>query len=436
MLTYLKGEIMELKEILAKIISEVQWSNKGINNWNKVSSELGKRYGIVKTPEGCRKFYNRYIREDFNQSKPTIKELEMNKFEYRKDGTMLSERKILMSETEMKDPTFVLKAHGFNPDEFELVSAQNNFWTTHSSEDGERINYQSKITVKPKTESNELTKEDVVCLVRNFEPKPCTITLYTPKVNEPTALSVAFADIHIGSLSWRGEVGEDNDYKIAFAKMYAQMEEILDIIKKNNVEQLYLCFLGDFLHIDTVDSTTSRGTRVDTDTRPKKIVAKALEILMATIEKLSIIPTKLIWIEGNHSRLVEYAVFQALPFIYRDWNNVEFDVRPISRKWFFYKGNLVGLHHGEMKKDTMFNWLQVEARELWGKANYVEQHSGHMHQELVTQEKGGIIQRTNPTSKVQDLYEFENGWKSNKVTIAYLWSENDNLKAQFYLRGK
>ena len=430
---------MELKEILAKIISEVQWANKGMNNWNKVSIELGKRYGIVKSPEGCRKFYNRYIRESFEQNKKVDNKqgLEFNKFEYRKDGMMLSERKILMSESEMKNPKFLLEAHGFDHNEFELVSAQNNFWTMHSSEDGERINYQSKITVKPKVESNELTKEDIVCLVRNFEPKPFNFELREVDYqSNKFALEIAWADIHIGSLSWKGEVGEDNDYKITFAKIYKQIDEALEIIETFNVEKVYLCFLGDFLHIDTIDSTTSKGTRVDSDSRPKKMTAKALEILMYMIEKLSVVETELIWIEGNHSRLVEYAVFQSLPFIYRDWKHIKFDVRPISRKWFMYEKNLIGLHHGEMKKSTMFNWLQVEARDLWGKAEYVEQHSGHLHKEMVAEEQGGIIQRTNPTSKVQDLYEYENGWKSNKVTIAYLWGAKENLYAQFYLRGK
>jgi hypothetical protein len=154
---------------------------------------------------------------------------------------------------------------------------------------------------------------------------------------------------------------------------------------------------------------------------------------MYIIEELALADTEVFWIEGNHSRLVEYTLFQSLPFIYANVKHIKFHVEPAIRKAFFYKGNLVGLHHGELKSAQLFNWLQVEFRELWGKATYVEQHSGHNHQEKVI-EKGGITQRSNPTSKVEDYYEHENGWKSNKATIAYLWSEKENLKAQFYLR--
>jgi len=154
---------------------------------------------------------------------------------------------------------------------------------------------------------------------------------------------------------------------------------------------------------------------------------------MNIIENLAVVPTEVYWIEGNHSRLIEFTIIDAMPFIYQNAKHIKFDVSPRLRKAFMYGNNLVGLHHGEMKKDQMFNWLQVEFRELWGKAKYAEQHSGHIHQEQVV-EKGGIINRTNPTGKAPDMYETRNGWKSEKAAVAYLWSKTDKLKGQFYLR--
>ena len=428
----------EEKVVLAEIVKRVQNDNNGKNDWFKIANLLAKEYGIVKSPNGCRKSYARYIQA--NPDKKAIKEFydsegTVGSIEYQSNGTTISERKIRMSETEMKNPTFVLKAHGFDPDEFEIVSIRNNFWTGHSNEQGEVINYQSKITVKPKVLSNELTKEDILGIIANLKPLERDLKLKAIKSNgeEKLALEIDFADTHIGSLSWHEEVGEDNDYKIAFAKIYEQVEKAREIIDLYPIEKLYICFLGDFLHVDTEGGTTTKGTVVDMDSRPKKMTQKGLEILMYIIENLAVVETEVLWIEGNHSRLVEYTLFMSLPYIYKNIKHIKFDVRPITRKAFFYKGNLIGLHHGEMKKDQLFNWIQVEFRSLWAIANYVEQHSGHIHQEKVT-EKGGIIQRTNPTGKIQDLYEFENGWKSYKAVVAYLWSEKENLKAQFYLR--
>lgn len=430
--------MLQEKEIIANIVKKVQENNNGKNDWFKVAHLLAIVYGIVKSPNGCRKAYQRYL-----QAKPELKEAKefyknegtSGSIEFKNDGTTISERKIQMSEKDMKNPEFVLKAHGFDPVEFELVSARNNFWTGHSSEQGEVINYQSKITVRPKIDRNELTREDIMRLIADFKPIASDLKVkpILDTKSEKLALEIDFSDTHIGSLSWHEEVGEDNDYKIAFAKIYEQVAKAKEIIDLYPIEKIYLVFLGDFLHVDTEAGTTTKGTVVDMDSRPKKMVKKGLEILMYIIDNLAIANTEVIWIEGNHSRLVEYTLFQSLPYIYKNVKHIKFDVRPIIRKAFFYKGNLVGLHHGEMKKDQQFNWLQVEHREMWGIANYVEQHSGHIHQEKVT-EKGGIIQRSNPTSKVQDLYEFENGWKSYKAVVAYLWSEKDNLKAQFYLR--
>ena len=428
-----------MRDLIVEIAQEVRDNNNGKNDWIKVKTILLGKYGIAKTSNACKKAFQRSQKEPKNTELKEVVDFKESKeyvsLEYQKDGTQISERKIAMSETDMKNPRFVLEAHGFNPNEFELVNAKNNFWTGHSSEDGEVINYQSKITVKPRIESNELTKEDILDIIANFKPIERDFKLKSINTHgkEKIALEIDFADTHIGSLSWHEEVGEDNDYKIAFAKIYEQIEEAKKIIELYNIEKLYICFLGDFLHVDTESGTTTKGTQVDMDSRPKKMVSKGLEILMSIIDNLAIVDTEVIWIEGNHSRLVEYTLFQSLPHIYAHAKHIKFDVRPIIRKAFFYKGNLVGLHHGEMKKDQLFNWIQVEFRELWSKSNYVEQHSGHIHQEKVT-EKGGIIQRTNPTGKVQDYYEFENGWKSYKAVVAYLWSEKDNLKGQFYLR--
>lgn len=434
LLTFVKGETMlKEHELVLDVANEVREQNQGKNDWFKTAHLLASRYGIVKTPNGCKKMFQRYHKEE--TVKESFEKEQYASLEYKTDGTQISERKIQMSETDMKNPAFILEAHGFDPEMFELVSSKNNFWTGHSTEQGEVINYQSKITVRPRLENTELTKDDIMSLINDFKPIERDFELKSINTygEEKLALEIDFADTHIGSLSWHEEVGEDNDYKIAFNKIYEQVAKARKIIDTYPIEKLYICFLGDFLHVDTEAGTTTKGTVVDMDSRPKKMVAKGLEILMYIIENLAVTDTEVIWIEGNHSRLVEYTLFQSLPYIYANAKHIKFDVRPIIRKALFYKGNLIGLHHGEMKKDQLFNWIQVEFRELWAKANYVEQHSGHIHQEKVT-EKGGIIQRTNPTGKIQDLYEFENGWKSYKAVVAYLWSEKDNLKAQFYLR--
>lgn len=411
-----------IKEIVKQVIEEY-----GIVKWNEVSSRLFKLYRINKSAEACRSSYRRNVElGDYKNNTKIVNEI-------KKDGTQISDRIIAMSEENSKSKEFIIKAHGYSVDEFELVSVKNTIWQVDSKK-GEMNNYHSQITVKPKTE-NDLTKNDIIEVLNEINiSKKYDVDVKLKTYNEnDLALEIDFADVHIGSFSWHEEVGEDNDYKITFKKIYEQVAKAKRIIDKENVGKLYLCFLGDFLHVDTESGTTTKGTVVDMDSRPKKMVAKGLEILMYIIDNLAVTDTEVIWIEGNHSRLVEYTLFQSLPYIYANAKHIKFDVSPRIRKAFVFGENLIGLHHGEMNKNEMFNWLQIEYREYWGKVSYAEQHSGHTHQEKVV-EKGGIIQRTNPTSKSIDLYEYQNGWNSEKTSIAYLWHKKEKLLSTHYLR--
>lgn len=430
-----------IRDLIVEIAKEVQEQNEGKNDWIKVSNRLGQKYGIVKTSNNCKKVYQRWQKQDKLPPKtdePSVKELNKASVEHDfKTGLITSDRIIEIQRADIDNADELLKAHGYNPLNFELINVKSNYWTGLSKDDGQIVNFQSKITLRQKTSQSELTKEDILDIVANFKPIERDFKLRQVNTNgkEKLALEVSFSDIHIGSFSWHQEVGKDYDLKIAIDKIKKVVEEAKEIIELYPIEKLYLTFLGDFVHIDTVDSTTTKGTRVDSDSRPKKILQKSQEVLIYIIDELCQgIETELYWIEGNHSRLLEYSIFMSLPFIFSKNKHINFHVEPISRKAFMYKGNLIGLTHGEVKNNEQFLWLQNEFKELWGQSNYAEIHSGHLHQEIETSEKGGIIQRTNPTIKEQDLYEFENGWKSYKAVVAYLWSEKENLKAKFYLR--
>ena len=68
-----------------------------------------------------------------------------------KDGTFSSDKLIVIKEDELKNPNSLLKAHGFDIREWELVSARNNIWNVYSKQDGVQELYSSKIVVKPRS---------------------------------------------------------------------------------------------------------------------------------------------------------------------------------------------------------------------------------------------------------------------------------------------
>lgn len=410
----------------------------GRTDWRKVSIELGKRHGIVMTENACRKANKRHmcgVKSDtvFASEDPSVSKNETVHVEMLEGGIQISDRRIMLSETDMKDPDFVIKAHGYDPNKWIIMSATNNLWDANNGKLGLAHLYQSKIKVRPR-DPGELTRSEILEIVAEFRPMSSPVRL-RPIQNSPDklALEIDLADLHIGSLSWHLEVGENNDYKIAMAKLDGIVDQAILLCDQYPIEKIILCFLGDFFHIDTEAMTTVKGTKVDFDSRPKKMIMKGLESILRIIDALMFVPMEIYWIEGNHSKNVEFAVFNSLPYIYSKAKHIKFDVSPRERKAFVYGSNLVGLHHGEIGKEARFTWLQNEFRKEWGECTYAETHSGHLHHEAVD-EKGGIISRTNPSPKPVDKYEYGEGYVSNKVVLAYVWHKDQHLKSVHYLR--
>lgn len=429
-------------EVMIKVIAECR--AKGKSDWKQIQQTLKREYFVDREINALRSVYNRN-RQEIDEEIKRIQSISLpidkeanRRIELLKDGTTVSERKIALSEEQLKSKEFLLEAHGFDPKEFELITATNNFWDSQTSEGTVLTLYQSKISVKPYVESKDINYNSIQDFLDVLMDKDFSKVFKLKEINKSEkayALEIDWADIHIGSLSWHEEVGEDNDYKIAFAKVKKIVEDIKYLLNHYNIEKIYHCFLGDTLHIDTGGLTTTAGTQVDFDTRPSKMIMKSFEVIMYIIDETSSVDTEILWVEGNHSKLVEFTVFWSLKLVYRNVEHIKFDVSPKKRKRFVYGDNLVGLLHGdEIKKKEQETWLQYEFREEWGQCKYAEVHSGHLHQEIVTGESGGITRRTNPTIKATDKYEYDHAWISKKVVLAYLWHKEENIKSIHYLK--
>lgn len=405
----------------------------GKPDWAFISLEVKKRYGIDKSRNACRKTINRIK----SKATPTKVENKLVKLEQKEGGTQISERRILMSETDMKSVDFVMKAHGYDPLLWEVVNCVSNMWDSNAGE-GNIINlYQSKLTVKPRTDKSQLNQADILELVKLINAHEIKHNFKTIKLKEGSkdALEVDFADLHIGSLSWHEETGENNDYSIAFGNLKRVVAQIRKELETGKYEKLFLVNLGDFVHADTINGETAHNTQLDTDSRPLKMVIKSYEAVMYIIDQLAIIDTDIISVPGNHSILVEFTIFYGMKFIYSKCEHIKFNISVKTRTAFLYGKNLIGLLHGnDIGKDEQSTWLQEEYREWWSIATYAEIHSGHFHKELSTNEKGGITQRTNPALKVIDKYEYDHGWKSKKAVLGYVWNKEEHLKEIFYFK--
>lgn len=130
-----------------------------------------------------------------------------------KDGSYLSNKLVVLSEDDLKNPDSLLKAHGFDIKEWELVSAKNNAWNVYSKKDGIKELYSSKIVIKPRTEiSLQEIKEFYKELVDTYK---APIVKKYENENNGFMLEVPIMDLHLGKFSTSDIVKEVYNSQIA-----------------------------------------------------------------------------------------------------------------------------------------------------------------------------------------------------------------------------
>ncbi|AQN79939.1 hypothetical protein A9176_06060 [Leuconostoc garlicum] len=160
-----------------------------------------------------------------------------------KDGSQSSSTTLQMTSEQAKDPDFVLRAHGFDPTEWDIISARNNFWQQNSQENGLIDLYQSKITVKPKV--GKVSIDDALS-VFNRDIKPVKVSNVTKGHN---SILIPLFDMHFGITR--------------IDKLQGHLQQIANILKSGH-KNIEIIIGGDVLHSDFITkSQTSSNTQLD-----------------------------------------------------------------------------------------------------------------------------------------------------------------------------
>lgn len=332
-----------------------------------------------------------------------------------KDGSVIYERLIALTEEQLNDERMLMKAFNIDPDNWVITSSKFNFWSTESKE--KRLNnYQVTIKVKPKM-VKDITLEDMVKAVKEIKPikaKPFKVERTGKTYN------IFITDNHIGS---------------AYFNEQLYIESIMEAkhdIERNKVERVIISFLGDILHVDNVTKTTDRGTQLEMPMTSYDMVRKANELVCFTIETLSVVKTDVYWVQGNHSRLAEFQLFMGIEQRFSNNDHIFFDVDETRQKAYTIYETFIGIMHGDMSKKNYTNWSQFMFASLWGQSTRWEQHSGHLHSKNVFTE-GGLMHTIHSTQKATDVYERGLGYGNYRpVMEAYIYENGKGRKNAFY----
>lgn len=429
---------MDIENSYLKQLLEIRQSmlqNDGEHRWQDIV-DLRKSYGM---PEVCKDNVRKgFLISDELMKADWIHEPIGNKVNYKEtaeinsNGTFSSDKLIEILPNEIDNQDALLKAHGFNPVNFTLVSAKNSKWQ-QGVKDGKKILYSSKITVKPVN-----NKLDFEYLDKYFETKEFSIAkdTFSPIQYDANGevLEILIADLHMGLLAHGQENGgEDFDINIAKEYFTKAFSDVINRCKGRKFKKILFVTMGDILHVNNDEGTTAKGTRQDTDSRLSKMFTESLDMLINAVETLEIISkVEVVYIAGNHDRDIGYMLIKAMEKAFRNDENVSFNNSPNPRKAERFGKCLIGWCHGDMKKESLSEWLQVEYREDFGQSKFCECHVGHLHSQGVVEKSGMIIRHVSNLCPAS-YWEHSQGYnKGVKAITSFVWNEETGLREIWY----
>lgn len=300
-----------------------------------------------------------------------------------------------LNEEQLKDPDYLLKIHGYDPNEWELTGAKSSAW--NNKMDSEL--YSSRITVKPREGFN--WNEDNIRKI--FDRISVTIPNLSYEyakfhsenkedVEQNEMVVIGISDLHYGLLA-KENLSEEYNMKIAKDRFNSI---ITDVIRRkceqDTVEKVVLLLGNDFLNADNIQGTTSRHfTQQDQETNWFEIITSATEMLIEAIEKLRFFFPKVevINVKGNHDEMSMFGIMQTLNAYYKDTISVTIDTGAKYRKYLRYGCNLVGMSHNE-KINEVAKIMAAEAGKDWGETTYKMFLLGHLHTKRQLEDDHGV----------------------------------------------
>lgn len=345
-----------------------------------------------------------------------------------------SDRLVKMNEEDLKDEAFVLRAHGFDPNKWIVVSAINNFWQGMRTKDqGSATLYQSKITVRPKGQANSITFEDINHFFNNFDSKYLyplsqnrTLVATHKSDYHNKTLVVPITDPHFGN--------EEENYSTE-DKIKKLLSGILLKLSIRPVNKILVVALGDVLHVDTEGGTTTSGTQVGERGMIYTHWEKALVSLIGFLSELSLhAPVEYVSVSGNHDRVTGFTLSKALEYaLIKSSSDVSFDTSFSHRKYKTIGKSIFGFAHGDMPSKNQGHVLQGEEREAFGNSKYAYLLMGHLHH-ISIKDENNVVLMTLPSVTGEDYWHTQNGYVGSwKGTLCYVVDDDNGIEETWHM---
>lgn len=326
-------------------------------------------------------------------------------------------------------PTDVLIEQNMNIDDWDIVSFTQNQWQGQGK-NGQIVDLcQAKLTVRPKKDVG-ITFEDIDEFLSTKEFKNLKERPSIEYNEKGDTLEIDIADLHCGLLAWRNETGKDYDLHICANDFLDKIDEIVKRSRGKQFKDIYLCSLGDIIHVDNDNNTTTKGTMQQVDGRIAKIFDFAFDVMNTAIDWLRPLGAKIhyVYLCGNHDRNTGYYLAKCLQLANKD---VDFDIDPRPQKAIHFGQCLIGLSHGDMPNKNKGVWLLNDYRKEYGESQFVEEHCGHIHTEEAKKYNNVLI-RSVMAMTGASYWESQQGYRSQRGVMCFVWNDDKGLREIWY----
>lgn len=410
--------------------------------WDEVAKilneELGENYGESKYRKWWYAFNEGmdYVRNLEAEREEAVKEYvgeQKKDFQMLKTGEQASTIVTKLNEEQLKDPDYLLKVHGYDPNEWELTSAKQSIW--NNKLDNEL--YSSKITVKPRigfnwSEDNVRKIFDKV--IKDIDILGCEYARIAGKDEQPPIqdkmILIGISDLHYGLLA-KDNLSEEYNMKIANERFNKILTDVIQRKQDNqDIEKVILLIGNDFLNADNLQGTTSRHmTPQDQETNWYEMITSATEMLIEGIEKLRFFFPKIevVNVKGNHDEMSMFGIMQTLNAYYKNSLSVIINTDCRFRQYIKYGTSLIGLSHNERIQDIT-KIMAAESGTDWGECKYKCFLLGHLHDRKEVGDDYGVDIYRLPSVSGASAWTSQQGYcGTNKMSQSFVFDKNKGL---------
>lgn len=248
---------------------------------------------------------------------------------------------------------------------------------------------------------------------------------------DPKLLNVVpLGDLHFGMLSWAAETGSNFDLEIAQRNLATAIDDLF--ARSLLARECLIINVGDGLHADNSKGETTRGTKVDVDSRRPKMVRVYIDALIRTICRAldyhEIVHYKNE--SGNHDAETSILVTMVLAAWFRNNPRVQIDESPAAYHFHRHGKVLIGSTHGDKSKPIdLQHVMSCDRPRDWGETLFRHWYTGHIHHKTVT-DYPGVTVETLRVLPPTDAWHFKSGYRSARALQMDTWHADYGFEVQ------